>query len=72
MRRKKTTKREIASDLKYNDKRLAKFINNVMKGGKKFVAQRVVYNALEIVKSKTKQKILWKFLTKRWIMLLLY
>ncbi len=54
MRRKKTTKREIASDLKYNDKRLAKFINNVMKGGKKFVAQRVVYNALEIVKSKTK------------------
>ena len=56
MRRKQATKREIAPDLKYDDVRLAKFINNVMKGGKKSVAQRVVYGALEIIKSKTKTK----------------
>ena len=54
MRRKQATKREIEPDPKYDDVRLAKFINNVMKGGKKSVAQRVVYGALEIVKSKTK------------------
>jgi small subunit ribosomal protein S7 len=54
MRRKQATKREIAPDPKYDDVRLAKFINNVMKGGKKSVAQRIVYNALEIIKSKTK------------------
>ena len=54
MRRKQATKREIEPDSKYDDVRLAKFINNVMKGGKKSVAQRVVYGALEIVKSKTK------------------
>ena len=54
MRRKKTFKSEIEPDPIYNDVRLAKFINNVMKGGKKSVAERVVYGALEIVKSKTK------------------
>lgn len=56
MRRKQATKREIEPDPKYDDVRLAKFINNVMKGGKKSVAQRVVYGALEIVKSKIKTK----------------
>jgi len=56
MRRKQATKREIQPDPKYNDVRLAKFINNVMKKGKKTVAQRIVYDALEIVKSKTKTK----------------
>jgi small subunit ribosomal protein S7 len=54
MRRKKTFKTEIEPDPIYNDVRLARFINNVMKGGKKSVAERVVYGALEIVKSKTK------------------
>ncbi len=54
MRRKQAIKREIAPDPKYNDVRLAKFINNVMKGGQKSVAQRVVYNALKIIKSKIK------------------
>ena len=56
MRRKQATKREISPDPKYGDVRLAKFINNVMKGGKKSTAQRVIYDALEIIKSKTKTK----------------
>ena len=54
MRRKQAIKREIAPDPKYGDVRLAKFINNVMKGGQKSVAQRVVYDALKIVQSKIK------------------
>ena len=64
MRRKRATKREIEPDPKYDDVRLAKFINNVMKGGKKSVAQRVVYGALEIVKSKTKTKEPLEFFNK--------
>ncbi|KKU27368.1 MAG: 30S ribosomal protein S7 [Candidatus Magasanikbacteria bacterium GW2011_GWA2_46_17] len=39
-------KREIAPDPKYGNVTLAKFINYVMKGGKKSVAQSVVYGAL--------------------------
>ena len=54
MRRKKTTKRDVNPDPKYNDEKLAKFINNIMRKGKKSVAQRIVYNTLEIIKSKTK------------------
>lgn len=56
MRRKPATKREIAPDPKYGDERLAKFINNVMKKGKKSIAQRIVYDALKSIKSKTKAK----------------
>jgi small subunit ribosomal protein S7 len=56
MRRKKSIKREIAPDSKYNDLVLAKFINNVMKGGKRSLAQRIVYDALEVVASKTKSE----------------
>ncbi len=54
MRRKQATKRDIAPDPKYGDIRLAKFINSVMKGGQKSVAQRVVYDAFKIIKSKIK------------------
>jgi len=54
MRRKRATKREIIPDPKYNDLRLAKFINNLMQDGKKSIAQKLVYDALDIVKNKTK------------------
>lgn len=56
MRRKQAEKREINPDPKYNSVMLAKFINNVMKKGKKSVAQRIVYNSLEIIKKKTKKE----------------
>ena len=54
MRRKRNFKREIIPDSLYNDARLAKFINNTMRGGKKTIAERLVYGALEIIKSKNK------------------
>lgn len=55
MRRKQAIKKEITPDPKYGDIQLAKFINNVMQKGKKSLAQRIVYDALEIVKKKIKK-----------------
>lgn len=55
MRGKQSPKRKIEGDLRYNDPSIAKFINYVMDAGKKTVAEKVVYDALEIVKNETKQ-----------------
>ncbi len=46
-RRRRATKREIIPDPLYNSHVLAKFINKIMKGGKKTTARKIVYNALE-------------------------
>ena len=46
-RRRSAVKREILPDPKYGDKVLARFINVVMNHGKKSVAEKVVYNALD-------------------------
>ena len=48
-RRRRATKREILPDPKYASVYLAGFINRVMTRGKKSVAQRIVYDALELV-----------------------
>lgn len=55
MRGKPAVKRKIEPDLKYNDVEVAKFINYIMYDGKKTVAQRVVYDAFEIIREVTKQ-----------------
>ncbi|MDO9510106.1 MAG: 30S ribosomal protein S7 [Candidatus Magasanikbacteria bacterium] len=47
MRGKKAIKRDIKPDSKYGSVTLSKFINYVMKGGKKSTAQRIVYEALD-------------------------
>lgn len=46
-RRHRASTREIDPDPLYNSKVLAKFINKVMERGKKAVARRIVYNALD-------------------------
>lgn len=51
-RRHSAEKREILPDPQFNDLVLSKFMNNVMEDGKKSVAERIVYGALEIVKDK--------------------
>ena len=43
-------------DLKYGSHRVEKFINSVMWDGKKSTARKVVYDALDIVKEKTKNE----------------
>ncbi len=52
--RKITKKRMIEPDPLYGNRMLARLINRMMKNGKKQVAQNVVYQALEILKSQGK------------------
>ena len=56
MRRRRPEKRVIIPDPVYNDLVVAKFINNVMDAGKKSVAEKIFYNAINQVESKTKVK----------------
>jgi len=52
-RRKKKIDRGIKPDFKYNNTTIARFINYIMKNGKKAVATKIVYNSLDIIKKKT-------------------
>ena len=45
-------KREVLPDPIYNSKVVTKLINNVMLDGKKNVAQKIVYDAFDIIKEK--------------------
>ncbi|AHK79748.1 30S ribosomal protein S7 [Ectothiorhodospira haloalkaliphila] len=51
-RRSEAPKRHILPDPKYKSELLAKFINTVMRDGKKSVAERVLYGALTQIESK--------------------
>ncbi|WP_018137618.1 MULTISPECIES: 30S ribosomal protein S7 [unclassified Thioalkalivibrio] len=51
-RRAAAPKRHILPDPKFGSERLAKFINTVMRDGKKSVAEQVVYGALDQIESK--------------------
>ncbi len=53
-RRKVSIKRVIISDLKYNDPVAAKMINIIMKDGMKSIAESVLYDALDLIKEKSK------------------
>ena len=46
-------KRDVLPDPVYNSKLVTKLINNIMEDGKKGVAQKIVYDAFDIVKEKT-------------------
>jgi small subunit ribosomal protein S7 len=52
-RRREVPKREILPDPKFANVDLAKFVNVLMTRGKKAVAERIVYGALDIIKSKS-------------------
>ena len=52
-RRREVPKREILPDPKFGSVDLAKFMNVVMLSGKKAVAERIVYGALEQIQAKT-------------------
>ncbi len=54
-RRHRAEERPILPDAKYNSVLIAKFINVVMSRGKKSVAERIVYRALEEIAGKLKQ-----------------
>ena len=48
-RRRRAVKRELLPDPKFNSVLVAKFTNNLMKGGKKSVAEQILYSALEMI-----------------------
>ncbi|MEN9880848.1 MAG: hypothetical protein RLZZ308_31 [Candidatus Parcubacteria bacterium] len=54
MRRKVKNRNIVQPDLRYNSTKVAKFINYVMIGGKKSVAQEIVYGAFDVIKEKLK------------------
>jgi small subunit ribosomal protein S7 len=48
-------KREMPPDLKYGSVLVSKFINHIMRKGKKSLAERMLYSALDVVNSKVPQ-----------------
>jgi small subunit ribosomal protein S7 len=58
MRRRRAEKRQILPDPRFGSETVAKFINMVMRNGKKSLAERIVYGALDIVQSKGHQDLL--------------
>lgn len=52
MRHKKVEKREVEQDKVYNNRLVAKFINRLMKDGKKTVAQSLLYKAFDLIEQK--------------------
>lgn len=53
MRRRAAEKREVLPDPKYGDQVVAKFINCVMREGKKSVAEKIVYGAFDRISKRT-------------------
>ena len=54
-RRNRPERREVKPDVRFNSVEMGSFINRVMKKGKKSVATRLVYGALEIIEERTGQ-----------------
>ena len=52
-RRREVEKRDILPDPKYNSKVVSKFINAIMKNGKKSTAEKILYGSFNILKNKT-------------------
>jgi len=53
MRRRRAEQREVLPDPKYNSTMVTKFINIVMLRGKRAIAEKIVYGALEMLREKT-------------------
>src|SRR5829696_7298181 len=52
-RRREVPKREVLPDPLYNSQLVTKFVNVIMKDGKKSVAERILYDALEAIRERT-------------------
>ncbi len=54
-RRSSPPRRVVEPDVKYNNTRVAMFINRMMRGGKKSTATRVLYDAFELIEQRSKR-----------------
>ena len=52
-RRREVPKREVLPDSRYRSRLLAKFINKLMFDGKRSIAQRIMYNAMDTIKDRS-------------------
>ena len=55
MRKRRAVKRDVLADPIYNSKLVTKLINTIMIDGKKGTAQKILYEAFDIIKEKTNQ-----------------
>ncbi len=55
MRKRRAVKRDVLPDPIYNSKLVTKLINTIMIDGKKGIAQKILYEAFDLVKEKTNQ-----------------
>ena len=53
MRKRRATKRDVLADPIYDSKVVTKLINHIMKDGKKGTAQKIIYEAFDIINEKT-------------------
>ena len=56
MRKRRAVKRDVLADPIYNSKVVTKLINTIMKDGKRGLAQKIFYGAMDIVKEKTNKE----------------
>lgn len=54
-RRREVPKRPVLPDPKYGDQLVTKFMNNVMKDGKKATAEAIVYGAFDVIHERTRE-----------------
>jgi small subunit ribosomal protein S7 len=54
-RRNRAVKRPVKPDIKYNSRLVSSFVNKLMKDGKKTLAARIFYDALDLVEERTKK-----------------
>ncbi len=55
-RRREVEKRDILPDPKFNNKLVAKFVNSLLKRGKKSVAESILYGAFDIIEKRLKEQ----------------
>jgi small subunit ribosomal protein S7 len=55
-RRNRPPRREIEPDIKYNSVMVARFINKLMMRGKKSIAERILYDAFDIIENRVQKK----------------
>ena len=55
-RRRGTKKRDFAADPKYGDVTVARFVNYIMRRGKKSTAEQIVYDCFDLIEEKTGQR----------------
>ena len=54
MRKKRSTKRIISPDPKFNDLLVSRFVNSILQRGKKHLARKILYDALATIEQKSK------------------